>query len=136
MAKLNPFKLFGFEYRFNIEQVTIITQFANLQKEYHPDLHNANYNAALDITNAFEILKDEIKRGEEILKIHNLDINSIQIPQSFLVMLIECEKNEAMEIYSKQKEIVKGFGIINENNIAFFGIEFLKYKYLKTKLFG
>ena len=135
MTNINPFKIFNLECKFKIEQMHIMLQFAQLQKEHHPDSNTTNHSKSLDITHAFEILKNEIKRGEAILAIHNVSLDAIQIPQEFLTQLIECETHEAQELFEEQKEQLLSFEVINQNNVALFAIEFLKYKYLKSKLF-
>ena len=135
MVELNPFEIFGLKCNFNIDRMQLITQFAKLQQECHPDAPNSSYDKALNITYSFEILKDDIKRGEAILKIYGIEMNDVPIEQEFLIQLIESEDEEAQELYEKQKEILQTFQEINENNVAFFAVEFLKYKYLQSKLF-
>lgn len=135
MPKLQPFEIFNIEINFNIDHISLMKKFAELQKQHHPDLPNSNQSKALDITNAFEILKNEIKRGQAILEAFEIDMNSVQIPQDFFVLIIDCEAKEARKMYNTQKEILYNFGNINKNNVAIFAVEFLKYKYLKSKLF-
>lgn len=122
------------EQKFNIDKIDLMSRFATLQSVNHPDHSLASHAKALDITNAYETLKEEIKRGQAILDIYNIDINTIAIPSEFFTTIIDIDLENAQILYNETLDNIYYIGIINENNINLFAKEFLKLKYLKAKL--
>lgn len=122
------------EQKFNVDKTELMSRFVKLQSIYHPDNSVASRQKSLDITDAYETIKDEIKRGEAILDIHGININEIRIPQEFLAEIIDIDLNKAKTLFNNTLKKINDMGIINKNNADAFAQEFLQLKYLKAKL--
>ena len=132
----NPFKLFGIEPIFEIDETQLAATFRGLQRAVHPDRYaNASdqerrwaIERAAAVNNAYQILRDPIKRASYLLSLQGITIedrNTIVDP-NFLIEQIELrERLEAAldssdpihEIATIKFDINKNFSsLFNELN--------------------
>lgn len=95
----NPFKLFGLEPIFEINETQLAATFRNLQRAVHPDRYvNASdqerrwaLEQAAAVNQAYQILRDPIQRARYLLTLHGIiieDQNTL-IDPNFLIEQID-----------------------------------------------
>ena len=133
----NPFKTFNIPISYIIDSKMLHDKFIALQTNNHPDSIHGNINTSLDITIAYNTLKDDIKRGDAILDIYNIDQNNLNLPHNFFEdillkteQMLLMDKMEAEKILQEIHNQLTEFQSINEDNIERFAINFTKYKYI------
>ena len=121
----NYFELLGIEQEFTIDQNKLQQNYIKLQQLFHPDklIHKANaenilameYSAKLN--HIYQILKDDKKRAEYLLSLHNIIINTDHDNvKPDLVMLDEIfELNTHKETESIKKEQQICWEVFNNN---------------------
>lgn len=136
--KKNPFEIFNIPVSFYIESHTLTKRFIELQKEYHPDSHTHSPQVAMDISTAYHTIKDDIKRGNSILEIFQINQDSIKLPDGFFQEILNVTeqmfaktKDFAENLIELQQQKLKNIGDITKENIEEFSIEFTYYKYIK-----
>jgi len=97
---VNYFQLFGLESQFNLDTNAVAQTYQTLQKAVHPDrfAHGSEQEKLLSvkkstlINDAYQTLKNPIKRAEYILVLRNVDMPSEQMSfsdNSFLMRQME-----------------------------------------------
>tara|TARA_Y100000389_G_scaffold204554_1_gene257941 strand:+ start:2508 stop:2963 length:456 start_codon:yes stop_codon:yes gene_type:complete len=146
----NHFEIFNINPRLDLNMDFIEEKYLELQLKSHPDLMinkspEAQQKAANDssnINNAYEILKDPLKRAIYFLEINNIFIDSIK-PDNMLLMEIMEIKEEFEMADKKKREVIKKdlknkidllyqeiTALTNKNNIAKAGEKIVLLKYL------
>jgi len=103
---LNYFQLFGIEEAFDVDLSLLSQTYQNLQKAVHPDkfAHASNQEQLLavqksaEINDAYQILKQPLKRAEYILTLRDVDMPNEQ--QSFKdtsFLMAQMELREMLE---------------------------------------
>lgn len=131
----NSFVTFEIPVAFNIDIDYIGNKFIEFQKKHHPDSNTySNANFILDITNAYYILIDDIKRGNAILDIFNVDQNSIQMPDNFLENIFDLDEHVKLSMTEEYKNNLMKYKTISSKNIEQFATDFMCFKYIKSSL--
>ena len=146
----NHFEIFNINPSLDLNMDFIEEKYLELQLKSHPDLMinkspEAQQKAANDssnINNAYEILKDPLKRAIYFLEINNIFIDSIK-PDNMLLMEIKEIKEEFEMADKKKREVIKKdlknkidllyqeiTALTNKNNIAKAGEKIVLLKYL------
>lgn len=146
----NHFEIFNINPSLDLNMDFIEEKYLELQLKSHPDLMinkspEAQQKAANDssnINNAYEILKDPLKRAIYFLEINNIFIDSIK-PDNMLLMEIMEIKEEFEMADKKKREVIKKdlknkinllyqeiTALTNKNNIAKAGEKIVLLKYL------
>ena len=95
---MNYFQLFDINTNFNIDLDLLQSKYIELQRSVHPDVYNNDHSTAKknnisssQVNLAYDILKDDIKRGKYILKLEgiNTDELSTQLDIDFYDDLLE-----------------------------------------------
>jgi len=134
----NPFDTFGIPISYIVNLKTLHDKFVALQAKHHPDSTSGDINTSLNVTTSYNILKDDIKRGDAILDIYKIDQNKLDLPHDFFEdILLKTEQMLLMDIVDAEKllqetyEQLKEFKNINDDNIKRFAVNFIKYKYIQ-----
>jgi len=148
----NHFEIFNINPSLDLNMDFIEEKYLELQLKSHPDLMinkspEAQQKAANDssnINNAYEILKDPLKRAIYFLEINNIFIDSIK-PDNMLLMEIMEIKEEFEMADKKKREVIKKdlknkidllyqeiTALTNKNNIAKAGEKIVLLKYLSN----
>jgi len=95
---MNPFETFGLEPAFEVDLSTVEQKYRALQRALHPDRfaqaspieRRASLSRVLNVNEAYRILKDDILRGEALLKLRSSSSagHDISDPE-FLEIIIE-----------------------------------------------
>lgn len=146
----NHFEIFNINPSLDLNMDFIEEKYLELQLKSHPDLMinkspEAQQKAANDssnINNAYEILKDPLKRAIYFLEINNIFIDSIK-PDNMLLMEIMEIKEEFEMADKKKREVIKKdlknkidllyqeiTALTNKNNITKAGEKIVLLKYL------
>lgn len=83
---MNHFELFGLPYQFELDGSSLSSTFRELQRQYHPDNVASQddktrlqaVQKASQINDAFQTLKDPVRRAEYMLTLQNIDIKDEQ----------------------------------------------------------
>tara|TARA_Y100000385_G_scaffold176425_1_gene182322 strand:+ start:1002 stop:1457 length:456 start_codon:yes stop_codon:yes gene_type:complete len=146
----NHFEIFNINPRLDLNMDFIEEKYLELQLKSHPDLminkspeeQQKAANDSSNINNAYEILKDPLKRAIYFLEINNIFIDSIK-PDNMLLMEIMEIKEEFEMADKKKREVIKKdlknkidllyqeiTALTNKNNIAKAGEKIVLLKYL------
>jgi hypothetical protein len=122
--KRSAFEYLGTPTSFGIDTTKIDAIFQNLMQK--PDICE---DLKIQITKSYSTLRNNILRGEEILRIFEIQQELIEIPGEFFEELMDLSYEELTnlsdEIYD---EMVKMN--ISSGNIAEFSNLFIRYKYI------
>ena len=129
--KKNPFNTFNVPMSLNIDIKTLDFKYKTLLSE-----GVVSSDVAMDISNYYKALRNDFSRGEEILKIYEIDQDSVQLPDGFLEKIIDgMDVNELQnlsdEIYEEIKDI-----IVTKEVSKDFSIKFMMYKYINKSFLG
>lgn len=146
----NHFEIFNINPSLDLNMDSIEEKYLELQLKSHPDLminkspeeQQKAANDSSNINNAYEILKDPLKRAIYFLEINNIFIDSIK-PDNMLLMEIMEIKEEFEMADKKKREVIKKdlknkidllyqeiTALTNKNNIAKAGEKIVLLKYL------
>ncbi len=146
----NHFEIFNINPSLDLNMDFIEEKYLELQLKSHPDLminkspeeQQKAANDSSNINNAYEILKDPLKRAIYFLEINNIFIDSIK-PDNMLLMEIMEIKEEFEMADKKKREVIKKdlknkidllyqeiTALTNKNNIAKAGEKIVLLKYL------
>jgi molecular chaperone HscB len=94
---MDYFSVIGIENKYNIDKEDLERKYLDLQKKYHPDQNYKSSNdddshdyiyKALEISNAYNIISDDLRRAVYLLKLNQFDIensdSSIEVDQDLL----------------------------------------------------
>ena len=90
---------------------------------------SSNEDLKLQITKSYSIIRCDILRGEEILKIFNILQESVVVSLAFLEEMMDLDGDEVITISQKIYEKLSSI-ILSSENISSFAILFMKYKYI------
>ena len=96
----NYFEIFDLSPKLDLDLNSLEEQYLQLQLQFHPDLliHKTQKEQELakikisQINNAYEILKDPLKRAIYFLEINNIFIDSIKPDNMLLVDIMEIKE--------------------------------------------
>ncbi|MDW6092084.1 co-chaperone HscB [Vibrio rhizosphaerae] len=106
---MNYFELFGLPTQFDLDGSLLSSQFRELQKRFHPDNFAAAsererlvaVQKASEINDAYQTLKNEIRRAEYLLMLHDIDLRSeqqtMQDPEFLMEQMLLREELETLE---------------------------------------
>ncbi len=108
----NYFEIFGFDVNFRLNEPKLEASYLNLIKKYHPDKFSdpehkkIAYQNTITINEAYKRIKDEVKRAEYILSLHDIIVgtenDNVKPDQDFLIHLIEIE--EELEVATSKND--------------------------------
>lgn len=137
-AKQNPFKVFNIPISFKIDEIFLEKSFVEMQKVHHPDVNTCNVKKSLEISESYHTLKDDITRGEAIIKIFNINPDTFSMPRNFFSEILEItekmqdiSENDARTMVSQEMKKIATITTITKNNINDFTEAFIRYKYIK-----
>lgn len=125
---MNYFEQFNLPIQFELDLALLEQQYLSLQLECHPDQHKHKNNVhslhnIMEINQAYEILKSDLKRAEYLLELENIAVNkeSGGVKPSQEILLANLNAREELsncsdldqiqkmydEIYQQRKIIVK-----------------------------
>ena len=110
----NYFEIFDLSPKLDLDLNSLEEQYLQLQLQFHPDLliHKTQKEQELakikisQINNAYEILKDPLKRAIYFLEINNIFIDSIKPDNMLLVDIMEI-KEELEEGNEEKVNLIK-----------------------------
>lgn len=136
--KQNPFKVFNIPISFKIDETLLDKKFMEMQKAYHPDTNTSDVEMSFATSESYHALKNDITRGDIILKIFNIDQNTFPMPKDFFSEVLEItermeevSERDARIILGKEGTNIKRFDKITQQNINNFAKAFIRYKYIK-----
>ncbi|MDW6003195.1 co-chaperone HscB [Vibrio mangrovi] len=106
---MNYFELFGLPIQFNLDGSLLSSQFRELQKRFHPDnFATASERERLvavqkasEINDAYQTLKNDIRRAEYLLILQGIDLRSeqqtMQDPEFLMEQMLLREELEMLE---------------------------------------
>ncbi|KUI99978.1 co-chaperone HscB [Vibrio sp. MEBiC08052] len=113
---MNYFELFGLPTQFDLDGSLLSSQFRELQKNFHPD----NFaiasererliavQKASEINDAYQTLKNDIRRAEYLLMLHGIDLRSeqqtMQDPEFLMEQMLLREELEILESAADAQE--------------------------------
>jgi molecular chaperone HscB len=118
---MNYFELFGLPTQFHLDGSLLSSQFRELQKRFHPDnFATASerdrlvaVQKASEINDAYQTLKNEIRRAEYLLMLQGLDLRSeqqtMQDPEFLMEQMLLREELEALESDTDAHDKLIGF---------------------------
>ena len=124
MKNSNAFKDFEIPISFSIDIVEI-------DRKFQREVNNLNVSedSRLQITKSYSIIRNDILRGEEILKIFKIPQESIKITEEFFEYLMDINDDELTAIQRKIYEEISSIEISSQS-IDEFSTLFMKYKYI------
>lgn len=140
--KIDPFSLFNIKIDFFISQEELILSYHEIMKKMHPDQYQTKPEKefaimkVVQINNAFEVLKDPIKRASIMLELADIHVMDIQTDINLLESLMVLQEMNDREQINKtfllaQAEFNKAF---HERNKEYLKKNFLIMKYLERLL--
>ena len=122
--KGNAFQDLKTSISFNINAIEIDRVFQEIVRSF-----NGNEDLKPQIIKSYSILRNDILRGEEILRIFNIHYDKIQIPQEFFEELMSLDDYELINESQRIYQLINTINISRES-ILEFSILFTKYKYV------
>ena len=146
---MSYFELFDLPVACDVKLNVLETQYFKAQREYHPDRfigkpaeqRNAALQRSMDINQAYETLKDPLKRAQHILSLQGIivgtDKDSVKPAQELLMEIMELRENEpAKEILenlvANSQMVVAGF--YEQSKFAEMAQEIIRLGYLRKIL--
>ncbi len=122
-SEVSPFRYFGFDPQFDLDELKLEREYLDLQVVVHPDkqakrsAEECEYakSHAIKVTQAYETLKDPIKRAQALMHLKGIELNletHIQDPELLQQTL---ERQESLSNLSS-KAAIKAF--IDESEVA------------------
>lgn len=110
LEQLNHFEKFNLKTSFLVDTKALEAAYLKLQQQFHPDVASNQTEAEINsilINQAYQILKNPIKRASYLLQLQNINIDSEEslIKPSTKTLMIIMELRE--EISDNQKDLVK-----------------------------
>ncbi|TKB44510.1 co-chaperone HscB [Thalassotalea mangrovi] len=111
---MNYFELFGLEADFSIDLTSLATTYQALQKTVHPDrfAHSSSQDQMLavqkssQINDAYQTLKNPVKRGEYLLQLRNTELPEEQSTfQDVDFLMVQMELREMLAEIKFAKDI-------------------------------
>jgi curved DNA-binding protein CbpA len=99
----HPFDLLQLETSYHIDKDLLEKQYQDLMKQMHPDRYSTKPEQdfaimrSVEINEAFEILKDPIKRAISLLKLQSIDPDHLSMSLEGLSICLEFQENEDYE---------------------------------------
>ncbi len=120
----NAFQDLKISISFNINTIEIDGVFHEMMRSF-----KGNEDLKLKIIKSYYILRNDILRGDEILRIFNINYDKISVPQEFFEELMSFDDAELIdESQAIYQNIIKIN--ISRETIEEFAILFIKYKYI------
>jgi|GEM_PF-4531534 len=120
----NAFQDLKISISFNIKTIEVDRVFQEIMRSF-----KGNEDLKLKIIKSYYILRNDILRGEEILRIFNINYDQISVPQEFFEELMSFDDAELIdESQAIYQNIIKIN--ISRETIEEFAILFIKYKYI------
>lgn len=111
MASLSPFERLGLPLRYDLSTAEIEKAYRELQRALHPDKfayapaseRRAALSAAIEVNEAYRVLKDELSRADALLKALGAETGDAKAPAdpAFLMEVMEL-REELSEARSKK----------------------------------
>ncbi|MDM8567581.1 Fe-S protein assembly co-chaperone HscB [Candidatus Halobeggiatoa sp. HSG11] len=109
----NYFTIFGLSQSFDIDTKKLAEYYRNLQRTVHPDKfvnapereRRLAMQKAVQINEAFQTLKNPLKRGLYMLQLHGMDINDSSVMDAEFLML-QMELHEQLNSIKQQSNPV------------------------------
>jgi molecular chaperone HscB len=112
-AEVDPFETLGLEPMFGLDLVELERRHRDLSRALHPDRHTASgasqrrmaLGRAIEVNEAFRILKDPVRRGEALLARRGVASGEGKEPPASPALLMEVmERREALAEIRKTKD--------------------------------
>ncbi len=109
----NYFELFGLPVGFIVDSTALATHYRELQRLVHPDRYahasaleqRLSLQQATQVNEAYEILKDPLKRAQYLLQLHGIDMKSGQeTTRDTEFLMQQLELREALENTRQQDD--------------------------------
>ncbi len=119
MNLMNPFAILNIKQDYDIDQDDLEIKYLTLQMMYHPDKATSDLeqkrfiSLSIDINNSYKILKNDYDRAIVLLKLENIDTNSVLLSDDFLEQMLE--KNEELNDISDIKNLREFMEYLNKN---------------------
>lgn len=100
---MDPFKTMQLKHSYYIEEGMLDRQYQDMMRQMHPDLYHTKPEQdfaimqSVEINQAFDILKDPIKRAASLLAIKSIDPDSLTMSFDKLAMCLELQENQAFD---------------------------------------
>lgn len=107
---MDPFAILGLPHRFELDPAELDQRFRELQKALHPDRFTAapaserrmSLARAVEVNEAYRVLRDELKRAEALLKLAGGGAESAADPEFLMEMM---ELREALGEAAAAKDL-------------------------------
>ncbi|QMV13512.1 Co-chaperone protein HscB [Vibrio spartinae] len=118
---MNYFELFGLPTQFDLDGSLLSSQYRALQKTFHPDnFATASERERLvavqkasEINDAYQTLKNEIRRAEYLLMLHGIELRgeqqTMQDPEFLMEQMLLREELETLESVADAQEQLLDF---------------------------
>lgn len=113
---LDPFATLGLEPRFNIDAHGLEQRHRELSRALHPDRFSGapaaerrlSLNRAIEVNDAFRLLRDPIRRAEALLRLANIAVGEREEPKASPTLLMDMmESREALAEAAHDKDLQK-----------------------------
>jgi molecular chaperone HscB len=111
---MNPFAVLGIPARFDVDLASVEKQHRELSRALHPDRfaaagaseRQAALGKAVEVNEAWRIVRDPIRRAEALLGLHGVDLKEENAPKADLEFLNEMlEQREALDDAKRAKDL-------------------------------
>jgi molecular chaperone HscB len=111
---MNPFAVLGIPPRFDVDLASVEKQHRELSRALHPDRfaaaapseRQAALSKAVEVNEAWRIVREPIRRAEALLALHGVDMTEEKAPTADLEFLQEMlEQREALDDAKRAKDL-------------------------------
>ncbi len=93
----DPFRTLGLPAEFALDPEVLDARYRELQRALHPDRHASappaerrmNLERAVQVNDAYRVMRDEITRAEALLKLHGISTRESNAPAALLMDILE-----------------------------------------------
>ncbi|GKX63988.1 co-chaperone HscB [Pragia fontium] len=110
---MDYFTLFNLPVHFNVDTSTLSSRYQELQRQYHPDRYATaaeserlkSVQQAATINDAYQTLKDPLRRAEYLLSLHDIDVrNEQQTMRDTAFLMEQLELREELDAIERKPD--------------------------------
>ena len=122
--KRSAFEYLGIPMSFGIDTTEIDAIFQNLMQK-----SDICEDLKIQITKSYSTVRNNISRGEEILRIFKIQQELIEIPEEFFEELMDLSYEELTNLSDEIYDKIVKMNVSSKNIVAFSNL-FIRYKYI------